>query len=352
MNYKLQILLGFLIFLTACKKESIEPDEMSEVPVFSVTGTVDGQPVSFYAGVDGAYLTTYTSDWNGVDCFSGKLTKGTDFADFGLFDGNVLSSVDFIPELGSNFYLTLPYSTPLLYIDKFQFSNETEIAEISIKVNGEEKGGALTIYEPGIYSICINVTFADASSSSMEICNDVVLGYIDDATFVLNHSSIGGQIQASIDQTENVNSIQWYLDGNLVSSTSNLDYSIAPGLHQLTAIVTYTNGIVRSRKIIVDGNSEGRFLEDIHLFKNLIPEYLNQDYKGRFDVKVNGVLYTHIGDPNNTSLEVTGIAPYGKNSAGKDVYKVSGNLTTQMKNTVNQSIVDAQFSIVIGVEIE
>jgi len=341
-----------LLFLTACKKESIEPDDLSEVPVFSVTGTVDGQPVNFYAGVDGAYLTTYNYENHGVDCFSGKIIRGSDFVDFGLYDGNVLLPGNVIPELGSNFYLTTPFTTPLIHLEKAQFSNAAEIAEIEFILDGVTVGNTLSIYEPGIYNVCVNVTYADASNSTMNVCNDIVVGYRDHAPYFVNHSMNNSTVYASIGMKENVAGIQWFVDGIVVSNSLELSHQLTDGIHALKARVTFTNGVVSTRTIIVDGSNENRFLEDITIFKEALLENQYQDFKGRFNLTIGGVLYTHIGDPDNSSLEVTGITPYGKNSAGKDVYKVSGNLTTQMKNTVNQSIVDAQFAIVIGVEIE
>lgn len=352
MNYKLTLLFVITLLLSACKKEEIEPEELSEVPVFSVTGTVDGQSVDFYAGVDGAYLTTYTSEWHGVDCFSGKIIKGNDYVDFGLFDGNVLMPGNVIPTLGTNFYLTTPFTTPLIHIEKSQFANSSGISEISITLDGVNVGNVLSIYEPGIYSICIDVTFNDVANSSMNICNDVVVGYNDPAPFVLHHTMTGSSVHAYIDLKENIKSIQWFVDGVIVSNSPDLFHSLTPGLHHLTARTTFTNGVVRSRSIIVDGDNQNRFLQDIHILKEPIQEHLYQDYKGRFDLKVGGVLYTHIGDSENTSLAVTGITPYGKNSAGKNVYKVSGTMSTPMRNTANQSIVNAQFAVVIGVEIE
>lgn len=352
MNYKLHILLGILIFLTACKKESIEPDDLSEVPVFSVTGTVDGQPVSFYAGVDGAYLTTYNYESHGVDCFSGKIIRGSDFVDFGIYDGNVLLPGNLIPELGTNFYLTSPFTSPLIHIEKSQFSNAADIAEIEISLDGVPVGNTLSIYEPGIYTICVNVMFADASNSTMNVCNDIVVGYRDHAPFIVNHSMNNSTVYASIGMKENVAGIQWFVDGVVVSNSLELSHQLTEGIHELKARVTFTNGVVSTRTIIVDGSNENRFLEDVATFKETLLDNQYQDFKGRFSLSIGGVLYTHIGDAENTSLEVTGITPFGKNSAGKEVYKVSGNLTTQMKNTVTQSIVDAQFAIVIGVEIE
>lgn len=343
---------GLLFFLfTSCKKEKIEVNpEYGETPVFSVVGTIDGEAVSFQAGVDDAFLSTYTTSFNGVNRFSGKIEKGESFADFGIFDGNLLASNHSIIDIGNFIGLTQPYTTPLFILNRSLCTNAIFIDHLEIKVNNILVGESLVINEPGIYPICVKVFYVDGTYK--EVCNDVIVGYKDMANFTIHYSiSTQGLLLASTQTSFNKTQTKWYIDGNLATTNSDCNYYLTPGLHVLKAEISFDNGAVASHSVIIDSDGLGRYFEEINCFKVPLSASSYQDFKAEFKVKHNGLLYEHVGSPANQQIAITGIAPYGQTATGNEVFKLTGVVHTQMRNTTTEEIVDAHFSVVIGIEI-
>lgn len=346
------ILVSLFVFLfTSCKKEQIvvEP-QFGETPVFSIEGTIDGQNISMNAGVDDAFLTTYTTSVNGVNRYSGKMQKGDSYVDFGIFDGNIFANNSSILQAGNSLAFTQPFSQSLFTLNRSVCTNSALIDHLDIKLNNISVGESLTIYEPGIYTICVDVHFYDGSSK--EVCNDIIVGYSDVAAFEIGYSiSNQGLLFASTETDLTKTQTKWFIDGVLSSSTENCNYYLEPGLHILKAEVTFSNGATKSHSIIVDSDAQGRYFEEMNSFKTDLYPGLFQDFKAEFEVKIGSIVYSHIGSGANPQVSLTGISLYGKSAAGNDIYKVSGVINTQMKNTITQQVVNAQFSVVIGLEI-
>lgn len=353
---KIGLLLALVVFVSACKKENITPPiDLGEDPVFSVTGTVDGQSISFQGGIDGAYLETYTDVIHGVQRFSGRLTQGENYADFGVFDGNLFLPESNLGQAGTQLKLTLENTTEFIHIEKNSFSNYQQIQSIQISANGVDYGPKLTISEPGIYNICVTITYNDVNSTTTTICNDVILGYQDLAPFEVTNSVIqNGYLTAAINclsTSISVNSVKWYLDNILISENASLTGLISTGVHHLKSVVTFSNGIVKTRTVGVHSGNNTLKLQDVNMFKTPISAALLQDFKAEFSIKLNGATYQHIGSSNSNQVVITGLSLYGKNAADKDVYKVSGTINCPMKNMSTGEISNAQFNVVFGVEI-
>ena len=354
---KIGIAFALAILMFGCKKEDITPlVHLGEAPVFTVLGTVDGKSVSFQGGVDNAFLTTYTDVVQGVQRFSGRLNKGNDYVDFGVFDGNLFLPESNLSQAGNQLKLTLDNTTEYLHIEKNSFSNFQQIENIQISVNGIVVGSKLTLNEPGIYAICITANYLDADATSTTICNDVVVGYKDLAPFeIINSITLGGALTAEINNLNSgisVSSVKWYVDNNLVAENLNLSSNLSAGMHQLKAVVAFSNGMIKTRTIGVHSGNNELYLQDINLLKSEVAPDLLQDFKSQFSLMLDGVMYKHIGSSTVNQVEVTGFSFYGKNASNKDVYKVSGTINCQMRKMSTNEILNAQFYVVFGLEIE
>lgn len=339
--------------LFACKKEDVTSDVPSnEVPVFKAVGTIDGIPVNFQAGVDGAFLTTYTNNVEGVDRFSGKITQGENFADFGLYNGNLLLPSSSFVFFGTKLRFSSPPTTPLFSLNKDLMANSGDIESIDIKVNGVSVGGDLTIYEPGIYSICVDVNYLDGLQENGSVCNQLVLGYTDYGMFSINHNVSGtGMIQANISTTIDIANVNWYVDGNYISSGSSFSGSLGANENNLKAEVTFSNGLVASREIYINTYNQNIFVEDLCHFVLPVNSEILRDFKADLSVKLNGTLYTHVASTNQAEIVLTGISYYGVDANGKDVYKLTGVVNALMKNNTTMEIVNAQLDVAFGIEI-
>jgi len=350
---KYSFLVLFLLTLVGCKKEEVTPDSLAnELPVFMIMGNIDGEPVNFQAGVNGAYLSTHSVITAGVERFSGRIVQGENYSEFGLYNGNLLLPNSNITQVGTKISLSSPPNVALFNLNKELLNNYSNIESIDIKVNGKPYGKAVTIYEPGIYEICVDVHFLDAQQSSATICNTIVLGYKDFGAFKIQHSTSGsGQVQALIITAGQIANVDWFVDNVYVSSGNNFSGAISESGHVLMAEVSFANGVLIKRQVFVNGFDESVFVEDMMNFKLSLAETLMRDFKADFSIFRNGILYTHVPSVAQPEVIITGFSYYGLNTSGKEVYKLTGTISTQMKNNTTSSIVNAQFNVAIGIEI-
>lgn len=355
MNIKLlraSLILLVLFTSFACKKEKIEMPvtTYSETPVFSVSGTIGGSSILFQAGTDGAYLENFNTIINGVNRYGGRMIQGDNYVEIALFDGNLSLPDAAFPTNSTTISLSQDFSLPLLKVIKSSLSNQDLISELQFTVNGEAVGNELSISEPGIYEVCTNVSYFNGSSK--EVCNEVIVGYRDLGAFNLK-TTFSGQniITGEVISALPISSIDWYLNGVFQQTSIDFYQPLSTGLKELTAKVHFANGITRSHSVIVDGTIALNYLQDLNSFKSGINDALYQDFKGEISILKDGVLYEHVGGSGNSNIIVTNYSYYGKSPNGVDIYKISGIVSTQMKNMTTNEVVSSQFSVVFGLEI-
>lgn len=349
-----QFSLALLLLLTSfgCKKEKIEPPVTvySETPVFTVTGSLEGNSVLFQAGVENAYLENFNTVVNGVNRFGGRIIQGDNYVEIALYDGNLSLPNSTFPSTTNTIALSQDFSLPLIKILKSSCNNFDVISDLQFTVDGNEMGGDLSIIEPGVYEICTKITFYDGTYKT--VCNEVVVGYRDLGEFVLKTSLTGNSVVNGLVQSSlPINSIDWYLDEQFLGTNMGLLQQLNNGLHELTATVHFENGVTRSHSVIVDGTNSMKYLQDINSFKSGINSSLYQDFKGEISIRKDGVLYKHLGGAGSSNIFVTNYSYFGKSSSGADIYKISGVVTAQMKNTISNEVSTSQFNVVFGLEI-
>lgn len=336
--------------LFSCKKETIIPEEPStDTPVFSVYGTVGSENINIQAGVDGAYMSTYTAIHNGVEVFTGYL-QGLNSVKLGFHNGQIGQTNPTTSGVLITGSFTDSMPGDLIHIVSDNLVNSSAIDYINYSVDGVNVGNTLQINEPGVYNVCAHVFFSDGSNK--EVCNEMILGYYDLDPFVLNHySPIAGVISANIVAVTTISTVQWYIDGSPITDGIDLNVPISGGLHVLTAVIDFQDGVRRERSVIVDGNNTDRFLEDLTPHQTSIDPYLNYDYKADLEILLNGVVYKHKMNSGEGSIEVQDVFYYGKNDAGKNVYKVIGTLTTPVISDVGVEKI-ANLNIEFGIEVD
>lgn len=342
------ILIALVLF--ACKKEKIVPEEpITETPVFSVTGTVGTEVVNLQAGIDGAYMSTYTEMQNGVEVFTGYL-QGNNAVKLGIHNGQIGQTDPGSAGILITGAFTDSMPDDLINLTTSSLSNASSIDYISYTVDGINIGNTLVIDEPGVYDVCSNVYFADGTNK--EVCNEMILGYYDLDPFVLSHySPIAGVLSANIAASTTISTVNWYIDGNPITEGTNLNVPISSGLHILKADVLFQDGIRRIRSVIVDGNNTDRYFEDITTYQTPIDPVLNYDYKAELEILLNGVVYRHKQNSGEGTITIQDIFFYGTNTAGHNVYKVIGTINTPVvSNTGVEKI--ANLNIQFGIEVD
>jgi hypothetical protein len=340
--------------LTACRKEVVEDPIEPNEPVFRADGTLGYDDFSVVAGDDNFYMSTFTQTVHGVELFSGKLSDGNFEIEMGVFNGNIDLPAGSLPEnLPSQLYFAGIPQQPVLQLSKQMFPNSDLIDQIKWYVNGQYAGmNTMVINEPGKYSVCAEVSFM--SGNEGVVCNDMIVGYQKNASSVLRHFvSPGGDLQVWLEEpTVPISSIDWYFDDNYAGSSDKLIDEIDDDIHSVKAVVTYSNGVVRSKSMLLDGSAGGGYLDDFSIFENSPTPY-SRDYAVTLIVRKNGVDYTSMNAPNNgSSFQVQDVQYYDQNTSGNPVVKLTASLDCMLRNNSTGEIVPFSGTVQFGVEVE
>lgn len=354
---KILIYLSIPLFLFSCKKKEVDGLPEGNDPVFKVEGTVDGQSIALFAGEDNAYMYTFTEKVNGVNKFTGKLSDGSTEIEFGVFDGNLdsypLISID---QIVDSIEWAIDPTHPLAKLSNFSFVNADKINSIDWYSDNVFMGtNYVEIDQPGKYNICALVTFNDGTQS--QLCNEIILGYQTKANFTLRYNLFpNGDLNTWVDvESGTIADVEWTMDNEeLNEDESSITTNIDNESHQVTAKVTFTNGVIRTKSFLVDGSLNGNNIQDFSLFE--LTAINKQSDKRDFDalliVKKNNIEYRS-DFTNNPSGSITAskIEYYGLNAQGKKVYKITGTINCQLKNMNSGAVVPVNFDATFGIEI-
>lgn len=341
-----------LLFMVSCKKGKIEIPESNE-PVFRVSGTFDGESFDLVAGDDGAYMHTMTKVENGVNIFSGTISNETIGFEVGVFDGNLDVQDGPVPSANIAPIYSSVSIIPLATLSKNVFQNASVINYIQWFVDDVDRGSSdVPIYEAGVYDVCAEVHFQDGSQKTL--CNEIIIGFNHNATFDLQTTLMGnGIVKTTIENVSNqVLSVEWYLNDVLTQTTSIFEQYLADTPQKLTAKIYFQNGTVKSKSILVNGYYSQKNIEDFTVFEVQSEGFTSSDFNIRVNITKNGELYrSDMANNTSSSVQITDITYFGLNSAGKNVYKVSGIIDCKERK-VGTSI-DANLSVnfVFGIEI-
>ncbi len=332
-TYKITLLAACILLAGSCKKEIIPPPG-STSPVFMADGSFGGEPVTLHAGDDDVMMSTESATLNGVSFYKGILGNSQVRVEMGIFAGDVDLQNPILPDFGSITELRFANvpSNPLLKIVKDSFPNAELINQIQWEVNGEMKGlNVLEIYEPGKYQVCAHVTFSDYSEET--VCNEIIVGFKTSADFELNYF-LGQDLSfKSWIKTfgSTVQSVQWFKDEVPVGNTDELNISLNDQSYLIRAEVVFTNGVKRSKTVLIDGTLDGNNIHDFTK-PGLAPLFL-WDYTSKVKVTKNGVDYYSHNTPNNSNkVIVNDINYYGLNGEGDPVYILNGVVDVDVKS--------------------
>ncbi len=354
---KISLFLCVFIIAFACKKKKIEELPPGNEPIFKAQGILDGEEFSIIAGENNAFMYSFTEKINGVNKFTGKLSDNSTEIEIGIFDGNIDSpSISFEQLLADSLRWDIVSGAPLVTLSKDDFPNAFKINSIQWFSDNTFIGmNTVPIFEPGKYSILALVTFDDGKTASLR--NDLIVGYTTNANFILRFNLFpDGDLNTWINVSKGtVSSVKWTIDGEELEETDeNIINNIDEEEHEISATVIFTNGVVRTKSIHVDGSLTGNNIPDFSDLE-LTPSNVSappRDYKTKLVVRKNGIEYRSdfIGN-NSNSIKIKEIKYYGVNGNGKNVYKLSAAILTNLKNMSTSSVESINFETIFGIEI-
>ena len=342
-----------LVVVSACKKDIIEiPDSNS--PIFRVDGTIDGETFLLIAGDNNVFMETMTLEENGVNVFSGKMGGDDLNIEIGVYDGNI-DFVSTTPEPTT----ILPVfsqvsSTPITILSKNAFDNAQSIASVKWHVDGNYVGlNNYSIYEPGVYSVCAEIVFFDGLEKT--VCDELIIGYNHNANCELSASILGGGLVSVVplNMTSEIDFINWYVDSVYVGQSLEFESNFSTMLSTVTADVHFSNGVVRTKSIVLNGYDGQKFVNDFTIFENEIGELAPQDFNIRIKVTKNGeVFHSNLANNSSSKVVIHAIDYFGLNAAGNSVFKVSGSINGKLEHAITGTEMNLTMNIVFGVEIK
>ena len=341
-----------LFVMASCKNDPIEIPESNE-PVFSVSGTFDGEPLNLIAGNDGAYMYTMTKVENGVNVFSGIISNESMSFEVGVFDGNLDVQNSGVPSTNIAPIYSSVSIVPLVTLSKNSFQNVSTINYIKWFVDGVDRGSNdVALYEAGVFNVCAEVHFQDGSQNTL--CNEIIIGFNHNATSEFETVLIGnGVVKASIvNPTNAVSSVEWYLNDVLLQTTDTFEYYLPATPQKLTAKIRFDNGTVKTKSMLVNGYNIQKNIEDFSVFETQSEEFTSRDFNIRVIINQgNDVYRSDMANNVSSSVQITEIKYFGLNTEGKNVYKISGIINCKERKIGTSIDANLGVNFVFGIEI-
>lgn len=348
------ILLLTVLLISSCKKQEVEDPITGNQPVFTAMGTIGTDEFSVSAGQNNFYMHTESSVVNGVDFFSGRLSDGNFELELGIYDGNLdLPANQFAQNLPSGLFFAVNQTMPLVTLSKDLFPNASLIQDISWFIDGVFAGtGNVPIKSPGKYNVTAEVTFNDNSTASLT--NEMILGYTKHATCQLRHFlTPNGNLQVWMEENDvPITSVKWFIDNEYQNSDPKLNSTLDQQNHTIKAEITFQNGVVRTKSILVDGSLEGKFIDDFSVFENGSSSII-QDFNAVITLRKDGKEYASASTNNQSAvIEVISVDYFGTNTAGKAVVMIRAIISCNLKEISSGDVFPFQCETNFGVEID
>lgn len=349
--------IGMIAF-TSCKKDIVEIPE-SNAPVFATKGVLGMESFEIIAGDNGAFMYTMTQVENGVEVFSGRISNGSLSVEMGIYDGSVdKPAAQPALELGN---LTPIFShvggEPLITLSKNVLASMSAgqyIETIEWYVDGDHVGtNEAEINSPGKFEVCAEITYLDGEIRML--CNEMIVGYELGANCMIDFSigSQGGLTAAIDNMGTSLSQVIWFIDGNQVSENNLLQTNVSSGSHTLSAMVYFTNGVVREKSVLVDGSNWQHACNDFTIFEYQAPSILPRDFNVRLFIEKDGKEYSsELAENENSSIVITGLEFYDENAAGNPVYKVSATVDARVREAGSLKNIPVSFNTIFGIEIK
>lgn len=350
MKHLFLILSITILALTSCKKK--DPVEIHESPVFSFSGKLDGNPVSYFSGTNNYYMySSYITDASNVREFIGELklfgcsSPCNNSVKLRIRDYRTTSSAPTNPDtsISPGYYAySKPAGAAASYSVTFLplFSGGFVQSCLWTFYDGTTASPSITVKvfpRSGQYNNCLSITSTSLCSSSL--CNIMYLGQTGNGVRpIINSTTFTGTavgFTASATNGTPPFTYSWdFGDGN----TSSL---VAPS-HTYTA-----NGVYPVKLTITDAKGETGIIN-----KNVATQFpgtcaTNYTYMVTPSANPlnlsnvilewtdsNGITYTseNNSQPATSGFRVTSVEEYKLNTSGQKTKKITARLNCTLYN--------------------
>lgn len=349
----LWIMCALAVSLVSCEKNDTKLPTAND-PIFRVDGEFDEQELSIVAGDDNAYMHTNSWEEHGVRVYSGNLSDGSLSIKMGIYDGMLdVPTGDFLNEIPEKIRFSRESSEPLAILSKDLFPNKDLISYVEWYVDDAFVGlNDYQISKPGKYNVCAFIAFQDGTNN--QLCSELVLGYKKHGDFSVKHYlNQNGLLTAWADNKGyDIEKVRWYLDEVLIGEEVEISTQIGNGSYLLRGEVSFANGTVRSKTMLIDGSLSGKFIDDLTFFERSTIGPINRDFNLWIEIVKDGVAY-HSENTNNAAQSITieSIEFSGMNISGNKTYKVKANINANLASSQSSGVKRASFDVAFGIEV-
>jgi hypothetical protein len=338
------IVLLSVFFALGCKKE-LPPLPAESEPVFYTRGVIDGQQIDFSAGDDNFLSKAEQWDLNGVSVLSGELVNLQNRFRLDYFSGDVLSA-DVNTVVNSSVLNCAQFITEGFGFLSWDVLGESYgINSLSWMVNGQTYIDSIRFHEPGVFNLKCIASY----SNTIELENEVVIGFDSKSLFCLNGYVVGNTVNAYINKNnQGIAFVEWEYAGETFTTLETSVYlPIYITAKKIKAIVHFKNGIVREREVAI-GVGGVPIVEDyVYLLENKLNKIDNSIV---LTLTLNNEEYStkYVNQTSSTKIEVLDYDTYTDQSTAKTVLKLKLKIVAQFKKSSTGEIVEGVFDAVVA----
>jgi hypothetical protein len=348
MKLSLYIFVLFFLFVVSCKKEITQIPE-SNLPVFSLKGSINNESISINVGDGGEEFINAIDTINGVKYFKGTLVFDDSEIEIGLFDGNLDFDGVNIQKFNQlkNIHLYQENSETLFNVNQYFFKNHNEITKIEWYVNSIFYSlNEIKISKPGKYNVCAKVFFKNGEHKIL--CNNIILGFKRNSIFSLeyNYNPISTQLYTWINCDNSIQSINWFINDTIECTCPYMTKTIDKLSHHVTTEIYFNDGSKRKRTVLVDGNNDKMSIADFARVEN----YSNviNDYAAKITYRKNGIEYCSSFIENENKMNIRSFLFIGKDENNDKIYQIKGNVVAKLFSKETNEKIDVNFDVSWG----
>lgn len=334
------------LVIISCSK--IDPDDsVYSNPVFRMSGTIDGDSISYVAGENTELSTYHEVEFNrsylgsSFISLNGEMLLQSDFALEGILgvSGTIEDAV--FGSINNTFQLNINEVTNGDYTSAHSWYVNNTLQAQSAQISGN-----------GIYDIRLDI---QSYGEFYSLRDKVIIGgtETDEPQILIEDYGQNTFSFHVIDIPEEVDSVAWSIDDGVIGFIPIVDIVTPIELNQERYVVLceyYQDGVLKNYKSVMFGPYSANPIISMdslmqHISSSSAPDYT----KGQITLEHNGQLYHTKDDYQNTYFEVNDIQPFTEPVTGLEMIKAHLVLETYVYNEVGDSI-PLNLNGVIGIQ--
>ena len=348
----LSLLLVSIIF--SCRKQlPALPD--SETPVFYVQLDNPSFQINLKAGMSGVTFDDEVQTIEGVKKYVGFLEKQDTNFRLNFFAGEVFRPMELTDFLSMTNISPISLNSAVLHTFALPSLTNSDFTSASFNIGSNTATEIYDFTQPGIYPIEFN---ASRNGLNFSTLNTVIIGYENPYTFELqgniNTSGPGILIEGEIISSQSIQRIEWTCGNNSqITSTNFVQFPTSNSANELTAKVTFNDGVTRTRTVGIGLENGPRIQDYVYQIEQAtIPNF---SHTFEIEMEVNGQTFSSRFATDFTqglpTLNILKKSIYTDPVTKQSAYLIKAQGLIYLKNENNNQTYPLQIDMQIGLPV-